>query len=69
MAAPDTCWDEVEMTAAVAHVGESGRWQCRAAAKRWFSLAQMAAGYDRLYRAIFEHAGQVTSGRTETGTP
>ena len=68
MAAPDTCWPEDEMTAAVAHMGEIDRWQCRAPAKRRFSLARIAADYDRLHRAILEHPGRVTSGRTGTGT-
>jgi glycosyltransferase involved in cell wall biosynthesis len=63
------CRDEDEMTAAVAHIGEIGRWQCRAAAQRQFSLARMAADYERLYRAILEQPGRVTSGRTGTGPP
>jgi len=42
------------MTAPVAHVGEIDRWQYRGAAERRFSLARMAADYDRLYRAILE---------------
>ena len=56
------------MTAPVAHVGEIDRWQCWGAAERRFSLARMAADYDRLYQAILEHPGRVTSGRTGTGT-
>ena len=40
------------MTAAVARVGEIDRGQCRAAAERRFSLARMAADYERLYRVI-----------------
>jgi glycosyltransferase involved in cell wall biosynthesis len=61
------CRGEDEMTAAVARVGEIDRWQCRAAAEQRFSLARMAADYERLYRAILEHPGQVTNGRTATG--
>ena len=63
------CRDEDEMTAAVAHIGEIDRWQCRAAAEQRFSLARMAADYERLYRAILEHPGRVTAGRTGTGAP
>jgi glycosyltransferase involved in cell wall biosynthesis len=62
------CRDEDEMTAAAAQIGEIDRPQCRAAAERRFSLARMAAGYDRLYRAILDHPGQVATGRTGTGT-
>jgi len=58
-----------EMSAAVARVPRISRRQCRAAAERRFSLTRMAVGYDRLYRAILEHPGRVTSGRTGTGTP
>jgi glycosyltransferase involved in cell wall biosynthesis len=61
------CRDEDEMTAAAAHLGEIDRRQCRAAAERRFSMARMAADYDRLYQAILEHAGQLTMGRTGTG--
>ena len=61
------CRDEDDMTAAVAHIGEIDRRQCRAAAERQFSLARMAADYDRLYRAILEHASRVKS--SGTGTP
>jgi glycosyltransferase involved in cell wall biosynthesis len=61
------CRDEDDMTAAAAHIGEIDRWQCRAAAERRFSLARMAADYERLYRAILEHPGRVTTGRTGTG--
>jgi hypothetical protein len=43
------------MTAAVARVHQISGWRCRAAAERRFSLARMAADYDRLYRAILEH--------------
>jgi glycosyltransferase involved in cell wall biosynthesis len=63
------CRDEEEMTAAVARVPRINRWQCRAAAERRFSLARMAADYDRLYRAILEHPGRVMPERTGTGTP
>jgi hypothetical protein len=70
MAAPGTCApDQDEMTAAVARVPRISRRRCRAAAERRFFLARMAVGYDRLYRAILEHPGRVTSGRTGTGTP
>ena len=58
------CQDEDEMSAAVAHLGEIDRWQCRAAAEERFSLARMAADYERLYRAVLEHPGRVTTGRT-----
>jgi len=63
------CQDEDDMTAAAAHIGEIDRRQCRAAAEQRFSLARMAADYERLYRAVFEHPGQITSGQTGTGTP
>jgi glycosyltransferase involved in cell wall biosynthesis len=63
------CPGEDEMTAAVARVGQIDRWQCRAAAERRFSLARMAADYDRLYRAILEHPGRSTPERTGTGIP
>ena len=39
----------------------------RAAAERRFSLARMAADYERLYRAILEHPGQLTLEPTGTG--
>ena len=55
------------MTAAVAHIGEIDRWRCRAAAQRQFSLARMAADYERLYRAILETPGRATTRRTGTG--
>jgi hypothetical protein len=42
------------------------RRPCRAAAERRFSLAPMAAAYERLYRAILEPLGQLTSQRTGT---
>jgi glycosyltransferase involved in cell wall biosynthesis len=61
------CRDEDEMTAAVARISEIDRRQCRAAAEQRFSQARMAADYDRLYRAILEHPGQVRTGRTGTG--
>ena len=63
------CRDEDEMTAAAAHIGEIDRRQCRAAAEQRFSLARMAADYDRLYRATLEHAGRMRSSRTGTGPP
>jgi glycosyltransferase involved in cell wall biosynthesis len=62
------CRDEDEMTAAVTRVSEIDRWQCRAAAERRFSLARMAADYERLYRAILEHPSRMTSKQTGTGT-
>jgi glycosyltransferase involved in cell wall biosynthesis len=62
------CRDQDEMAAAAARVHQISRRHCRAAGERRFSLARMAAGYDRLYRAILEHPGRVTSGRTGTGT-
>jgi glycosyltransferase involved in cell wall biosynthesis len=61
------CAGEDEMTAAVAHVGEIDRRQCRAAAEQRFSLARMVADYDRLYRVILEHPGRMTPGRAATG--
>ena len=63
------CRDEDEMTAALARVDQIDRKQCRAAAERRFSLARMAADYERLYRAILEHPGRMRSGRTAAGTP
>ena len=63
------CRDEDEMTAAVARVRLIDRRQCRAAAEQRFSLARMAAEYDRLYRAILEHPGRSAPARTGTGTP
>jgi glycosyltransferase involved in cell wall biosynthesis len=61
------CRDEDEMTAAAAHIGEIDRRQCRAAAEQRFSLARMAADYQRLFRTILETPGQVTTSRTGTG--
>jgi len=63
------CRDEDEMTAAVARVYQIDRKQCRAAAERRFSLARMAADYERLYQAILEHPSRMRSSRTGTGTP
>ncbi len=54
------------MTAAVAHVHQISRRPCRAA-EQWFSLARMAADYERLYLAILEHPGRPTPERTGTG--
>ena len=51
------CHGEDEVTAAVAGVHQISRRHCRAAAERRFSLARMAADYDRLYRAILKQAG------------
>ena len=63
------CRGEDEMTAAVARVHQISRRQCRAAAEQRFSLARMAAGYDRLYRAILERPGRLGPERTGTGAP
>jgi len=63
------CADEDDMIAAAAHIGDIDRQQCRAAAERRFSLARMAADYERLYQAILEHPGWVTSKRAGTSTP
>jgi len=52
------CRDEEEMIAAVDHVHQIDRWQCRTVAERRCSLARMAADYERLYRALLEHPGQ-----------
>jgi glycosyltransferase involved in cell wall biosynthesis len=61
------CRDEDEMTAAAGRTSEIDRRQCRAAAEQRFSLARMAADYERLFRAILEIPGRVTTGRTGTG--
>ena len=53
------CRDEQEMVTAAGHVHEIERPQCRAAAERRFSLTRMAADYERLYRRILEHPGQI----------
>ena len=50
-----------------ARVDQISRWQCRAAAERRFSLARMAAGYERLYRAVLEHPGRPAPERAGTG--
>jgi glycosyltransferase involved in cell wall biosynthesis len=62
------CPDEDDMTAAVALVPHIDRRQCRAAVEQRFSLARMAADYDRLYRAILEHPARFPHERTESGT-
>ncbi len=54
------------MTAALARVHQISRRHCRAAAERRFSLARMAADYERLYLAILEHPGRPTPERTGT---
>jgi glycosyltransferase involved in cell wall biosynthesis len=59
------CQGEEDMTAAIAGVHQIDRRHCRAAAERRFSLERMAADYERLYRAILERPGQLTSGRAE----
>ena len=63
------CRDEDDMIAAAARVVKLDRRQCRAAAEQRFSLARMAADYERLYRAILEDPGQVTPGRAGAGAP
>ncbi|HEY7431952.1 MAG TPA: glycosyltransferase family 4 protein [Streptosporangiaceae bacterium] len=63
------CRGEDEMTAAVASVHQISRRQCRAAAERRFSLARMAADYERLYRAILERPGRPALERAGTGAP
>jgi len=44
-------------------VHQIDRRQCRSAAERRFSLARMAADYERLYRAILARPGLLTSDR------
>ena len=61
------CRGEDEMTAAVARLHQISRRHCRAAAEQRFSLARMAADYDRLYRAILERPGRAAPERTATG--
>ena len=56
------CPGEDDMTAAIATVDLIGRRHCRAAAERRFSLARMAAGYERLYQAILARPGQLAPG-------
>ena len=63
------CGGEDEMTAAVARVPQISRRHCRTAAERRFSLARMAADYERLYRAILEHPGRPALKRAGTGAP
>ena len=63
------CRGQDEMTAAVARVPQISRRECRAAAEQRFSLARMAADYDRLYRAILQHPGRPAPEQTRTGTP
>jgi glycosyltransferase involved in cell wall biosynthesis len=59
------CHGEEEMTAAIAEVHRISRRGCRIAAEQRFSLARMAADYERLYRAILERPGRLMSGRAE----
>ena len=59
------CLGEDDMTAAIANVHQIDRRHCRAAAERRFSLARMAADYERLYQAILARPGLLTSGRAE----
>lgn len=61
------CRGEQDMTAAIARVPEIDRWRCRAAAEQRFSLAQMAAGHDRLYRSILDCPGRPEPSRAGTG--
>ena len=63
------CRGEDEMTAAVARVRQISRRQRRAGTGQRFSLARMAADYERLYRAILEHPGRPVPERTGTGAP
>ena len=63
------CQDEDEMTAAVGRLPEIDRVQCRAVAERRFSLARMAADYERLYRAILDHPAGLTADRAGSGSP
>jgi glycosyltransferase involved in cell wall biosynthesis len=63
------CRDEDEMIAAAARVVKIDRRQCRAAAEERFSLARMAADYERLYQAVLEHPGRVPSRRAGAGAP
>ncbi len=56
------------MTAAVARVYQIDRRHCRAAAEQRFSLARMAADYERLYRAVLEQPGREPSSRTGAST-
>jgi glycosyltransferase involved in cell wall biosynthesis len=60
------CRDEDEMTVAVARLHQISRRQCRVTAERRFSLARMAADYDRIYRAILQHPGRSVLKRTGT---
>jgi glycosyltransferase involved in cell wall biosynthesis len=62
------CQDEDEMTAAVGRLSEISRAQCRAAAEQRFSLARMAADYDRLYRAILDPPAGLTAARAGVGS-
>jgi glycosyltransferase involved in cell wall biosynthesis len=55
------CESEEDMIAAVARAQQIDRWRCRAAAECRFSLARMAADYDRLYRTILDNPDQLTS--------
>jgi len=57
------CQGEEDMTAALADVSQIDRRQCRSAAERRFSLARMAADYERLYRAILARPSQLTPDR------
>ena len=61
------CRDEADMTSAVASVPGIDRWRCRDAAELRFSLARMAADYERLYQNILEHPGRATPIRAGTG--
>jgi glycosyltransferase involved in cell wall biosynthesis len=59
------CQGEEEMTAAITQVHLISRRHCRITAERRFSLARMAADYERLYQAILARPGRLISGRAE----
>ena len=63
------CRGDEEMAADVVRVRQISRWRCRAAAERRFSLARMAARYERLYRAILERPARPTPRATENRPP
>lgn len=61
------CRGEADMTAAIARVPEIDRWRCRTAAEQRFSLARMAADYERLYLDILDCPGRLTPIGAGTG--
>jgi len=61
------CRGEKQMIAAVSQVPKIDRWQCRSAAERRFSLARMAANYERLFLALLERPGQPVSVQAGNG--